>query len=413
MALPKQFIKKLPLVPQKVGVERRQELLDEITDKGTYLPKGVLHADLDRGMLDFVKNQLQLVVDEKKVPTIDRIITNQSWIQFTETWDFKDLDSNITLPFISTVRMPEVKYGTNNAGRANIPERRQFFYYSVPTWDGQRKGADVYKIPQPIPVDITYNVRIFCNRMREVNDFNKIMMRTFTSKQAYTQIKGHYIPMTLEDVSDESVKEIEKRKYYISTYKILMMGILIDEEEFEVSPAISRQVSLFEFDTRKKSKRSVIEPPNPTDFNLDFLFVTGNTSLTEVFRYNADIRILRTDNVESCYKIFYTATTNNTLSYTVCNGSPTTLSLSPGNTGNLCVQGGSSPTLSNTTGGTIATSTSCTPGYSVYITRNNVTYYLGDDIETIQINAGDTLNVQVNKLNSSESATIYTNVTLV
>jgi hypothetical protein len=196
MALPKQFIKKLPLVPQKVGVERRQELLEEITDKGTYLPKGVLHADLDRGMLDFVKNQLKLVVDEKKVPTIDRIITNQSWIQFTETWDFKDLDSNITLPFISTVRMPEVKYGTNNAGRANIPERRQFFYYSVPTWDGQRKGADVYKIPQPIPVDITYNVRIFCNRMREVNDFNKIMMRTFTSKQAYTQIKGHYIPMT-------------------------------------------------------------------------------------------------------------------------------------------------------------------------------------------------------------------------
>ena len=96
MALPKQFIKKLPLVPQKVGVERRQELLEEITDKGTYLPKGVLHADLDRGMLDFVKNQLKLVVDEKKVPTIDRIITNQSWIQFTETWDFKDLDSNIT-----------------------------------------------------------------------------------------------------------------------------------------------------------------------------------------------------------------------------------------------------------------------------------------------------------------------------
>ncbi len=99
MALPKQFIKKLPLVPEKVGKERRQELLDEITDKGTFLPKGVLHADLDRGMLDFVKNQLELSVDEKKVPTIDRIITNQSWIQFTETWDFKDLDSKKTGQF--------------------------------------------------------------------------------------------------------------------------------------------------------------------------------------------------------------------------------------------------------------------------------------------------------------------------
>jgi len=413
MALPKQFIKKLPLVPEKVGKERRQELLDEITDKGTFLPKGVLHADLDRGMLDFVKNQLELSVDEKKVPTIDRIITNQSWIQFTETWDFKDLDSNVTLPFISTVRMPEVKYGTNNAGRANIPERRQFFYYSVPTWDGQRKGADVYKIPQPIPVDITYNVRIFCNRMREVNDFNKIMMRTFTSKQAYTQIKGHYIPLKLEDVSDESVKDLEKRKYYVSTYKIVMMGLLIDEEEFEVTPAISRQLTLFEFDTRRKTKKVVIEPPNPTDFTLDFLFVAGNTSLTEVFRYNADIKILRTSNVENCYDLTYSSTTNNTLNYTNCNGSSTTVSLSPGSNGNVCALGGSTPTLTNTTGGTLNYGSSCTPGYSVYITRNNVTYYLGDDIETIQVNEGDTLNIQVNKINVSEPATLYTNVTLV
>ena len=162
MSLPKQVKNKLSLIPQKFGVERRQELLEDITDKGTYLPKGVLHADLDRGMLDFVKDQLELSVDGKKIPTIDRIITNQSWIQFTETWDFKDLDNNVSLPFISTVRMPEVKYGTNNAGRANIPVRRQFFYYTVPTWDGQRKGVDVYKIPQPIPVDLTFNVKIFC-----------------------------------------------------------------------------------------------------------------------------------------------------------------------------------------------------------------------------------------------------------
>ncbi len=149
MALPKKIKNTLPLVPTKTGKERREELLEDITKDGTYLPKGVLHADLDKGMLDFVKDKIQLVVDEKKVPTIDRIITNQSWAQFTQTWDFQDLDKNISLPFIATLRAPEVKYGTNNAGKANIPERRQFFYYTVPTWDGQRKGADVYKIPQP------------------------------------------------------------------------------------------------------------------------------------------------------------------------------------------------------------------------------------------------------------------------
>jgi hypothetical protein len=413
MSLPKQVKNKLSLIPQKFGVERRQELLEDITDKGTYLPKGVLHADLDRGMLDFVKDQLELSVDGKKIPTIDRIITNQSWIQFTETWDFQDLDNNVSLPFISTVRMPEVKYGTNNAGRANIPVRRQFFYYSVPTWDGQRKGVDVYKIPQPIPVDLTFNVKIFCNRMREVNEFNRIMMRTFTSKQAYCQIKGHYIPLKLEDVTDESVKDISKRKYYISTYKITMLGLLIDEEEFEVTPGITRQVSLFEFDTRTPSKRAVIEPPNPKDFTLDFLYVTGNTSLTEVFRYTANIDIIRTENLKTCFYLGYTSTTTNTLGYVSCVGTPTTIPLTTGSTGNVCVKGGTTPTLSNVTGGTLSSSSSCFGSYSVNITRDGVSYYLGDDISPIQIINGDTLNVVVNKLDPTQQSIIYTNVTLV
>jgi hypothetical protein len=303
MALPSKVKKNLPLTPEKVGRERRQEMLDDITDGGTFLPKGVLHADLDLGMLDFVKESLKLVVTEKTVPTVDKIITTQNWSQFTETWNFQDLDKNISLPFIATVRTPEVKYGTFQGGAANIPNRRQFFYYTVPTWDGQRKGADVYTIPQPIPVDITYNVKLFCNRMRELNEFNKIIMQTFTSKQAYTQIKGHYIPIVMEGVADESVKELEKRKYYIANYTFIMKGLLIDEAEFKVSPAITRQVTLFETETRTSSKRVKIEPPRPDNFDLDLVFVTGNTQLTEVFRYTVDLKTTEINNVSS-YDVF-------------------------------------------------------------------------------------------------------------
>jgi hypothetical protein len=299
MALPKKEKNYLPLIPTKVGVERRQEMLDDITDYGTFLPKGVLHADLDKGILDFVKDDIKLTVDGKVVPTVNKIITTQSWSQFTETWDFQDLDKNVSLPFIITVRQPEVKYGKFQGGIANIPNRREFFYYTVPTWDGQRKGANVYKIPQPVPVDITYNIKIFCNRMRELNEFNKIMMQKFTSKQAYTQIKGHYMPITLEDPVDESAKEIEKRKYYVQSYKITLNGLLIDEDEFQISPAITRQVSLFEFETDKRSKRVKIEPPRPNSFDLDLNFVSGNTQLSEIFRYTADINIGMTENISS------------------------------------------------------------------------------------------------------------------
>ena len=303
MALPKKIKNYLPLTPEKVGRERRQQMLDDVTEHGTFLPKGVLHADLDRGMLDFVKDTLQLVVDEKTVPTIDKIITNQNWSQFVESWDFQDLDSNVSLPFIATVRMPEVKYGTFQGGAANIPNRRQFFYYTVPTWDGQRKGADVYKIPQPIPVDITFNIKLFCNRMRELNEFNKIVMQTFTSKQAYTQIKGHYIPITLDSVADESAKDLEKRKYYIANYTFVMKGLLIDEEEFQISPAITRQVTMFEVDTKTRGKKVTPQPPRPNTFDVNLTFLSGVMQLTEVFRYTVDLKIDNIDNVSS-YSVY-------------------------------------------------------------------------------------------------------------
>ena len=409
MALPKKIKKHLPLIPEKVGRDRRQEMLDDITDDGTFLPKGVLHADLDLGMLDFVKDRLQLVVSEKKVPTINKIITNQNWSQFTETWNFQDLDNNVSLPFIATVRMPEVKYGTFQGGAANIPNRRQFFYYTVPTWDGQRKGADVYKIPQPIPVDITYNVKIFCNRMRELNEFNKIVMQTFTSKQAYQQIKGHYIPIVLDDVSDESAKDLEKRKYYIANYKFTMKGLLIDEEEFQISPAITRQVTMFEVDTKVKSRRVTIEPPKPNFFDLDINFLSGVTQLSEVFRYSVDLKVTNQENLINCYNVTYSAITNTNLTYTNCSGNSVTLSLTTGNTNTICVKGGTIPSFTNPTGVTYNNGSYCASAYSVYINTN----YVGDNLDLIQINDGDTLLIISYKDDITKAAKISTTAYLV
>jgi hypothetical protein len=409
MALPKKIKKHLSLVPTKVGKERREELLEEVTNDGTFLPKGVLHADLDRGALDFVKQKLKLVVDGKLIPTVDKIITNQSWSQFTETWKFQDLDKNVSLPFIITVREPNVKYGKIFGGQANIPDRLRFSYYTVPTWNGERKGADVYKIPQPVPVDISYSVKIFCSRMREVNEFNKIMMQTFTSKQAYVEIKGHFMPLKMEDPSDESVKDIEKRKYYIQTYKITLMGFLLDEKEFQVSPAVTRQVSMFEVDTLNKSKRTNIEPPRPDNFDLDLLFVSGNTQLNEVFRYNADLIIDSVTNLTNCYNVNYTSTTNNTLTYVNCSGTTVSDVTMSGSQGSVCVKSSTSPYFAVPSGGTINTTSSCSSSYSVFINNN----YLGDNLPTIQISNGDVLKIIVYKDDPNQESIIKTRAFLV
>jgi hypothetical protein len=345
MALPKQVVKPtLPLVPKKTLSARREQLLEYINADGTYLPKSVLHADLDRGMLDFVKTDLQVVTAGSIVPMVDILITTQNWSQYTETWTFTDMDYNPTPPFITVVRTPEVKYGTNPSLQYTIPNRKQFYYASVPTWNGNEQGMDIYTIPQPVPVDITYSVKIVCNRMRELNELNKVVMQKFSSRQAYTFIKGQYVPIVLNNISDESQMTIDSRKYYIQNYDFTMLGYLIDEDEFEVKPAISRVLQLIEADTKTyKSKKIKIVPSESPKviFNYD----SNSVSYSETFQYTANLTVILTDNVTN---------------------------------------------------------------YFVYI--NNLFY--GESPSVIQINNGDTLQIDIQKLTLGEESTISLEVDL-
>jgi hypothetical protein len=295
MALPK-IKKTLPLKYPKTLLPRREQIKDMISNDGTYLPKSLLHADLDRGFLDFVKNTLECIVEGQKVPTVDILLTTQNWSQFIETWDFQNIDSNVEPPFITTIRTPEVKYGNNPSVVYNIPNNRMYYYMNIPTWDGNRNGMDIYKIPQPIPVDIKYTVAIVCNRMREINKFNQIIMRTFASRQAYQNIKGHYIPIINDGISDESVMDLEKRKYYIQKYEFTMMGFLLDEDDFEVAPAISRVFQMYELDSspgKKKQRKPVPNPPQEVIFN----YPIDVTEFSKVFEYTANLTVVGPNNM--------------------------------------------------------------------------------------------------------------------
>lgn len=248
MALPKKVKKDINVYPGDELLKRRQELLDRIVEQDTVLPESILHEDLDMGMLDFVKDNLLFTNDGgNKVNFIERILTIQRWSEMSNTFPFNDEDGNIELPFVVVVRKPEVPYGSNPSLLYTIPDRQTFFYRRVPTWNGNRLGADIYKIPQPIPVDMSFDVIVVCNRMRELNRFNKKVMQKFSSRQAYTTVKGHYIPMILENISDQSqIDSMEGRRFYQQIYSIQLQGFLIDEEEFEVTPAVDRSLVMIE-----------------------------------------------------------------------------------------------------------------------------------------------------------------------
>ncbi len=244
--------------------ERRQELLEKITKSDTFLPDSILHDDLDRGFLDYAKKTFKVVSEGNQIPVIDKIMTIQRWGEFSNNWEFVDEDNNIKVPFVSIVRRPDVQPGTNPSVQRTIPDRHQFFYHSVPTWNGTQMGADVYKIPQPVPVDITYEVHVVCNKFRDINKFNKIVLQHFSSRQSYTEVKGHYIPLVLDRIEDSTPMEnMDGRRFYSQKYTFTMLGFLIDSEEFEVKPAVSRFFLMNEFAKegagRKKYVSKVID----------------------------------------------------------------------------------------------------------------------------------------------------------
>jgi hypothetical protein len=135
--------------------------------------------------------------------------------------------------------------------------------------------------------------------MRELNQLNKIVMQKFSSRQAYTFIKGQYVPIILNNISDESQTTLDSRKYFIQNYDFTMLGYLIDEEEFQVKPAISRVAQIIELDTTVLKRRRPKFPENPDDFLSNFLFIVGNDTLSEIIDFRANMTLLGTTNVES------------------------------------------------------------------------------------------------------------------
>jgi len=237
-ALPRGFKKNVKFIKQKIGPEKRQEYLDDIDYKATYLPTGIETEDIDSTFIDFINKDLYFELDGTSVPVI--FLTIQKWAEFSETWGFSDKFKNIKMPFITIVRQPDIQVGTNQNGLWNIPGHKLYTYIKVPTLEGGRKSINTYKIPQPTSVDVTYEVRLFCNRMRDLNHYNKIIQTTFNSRQYYISVKGHPMPVHLENVGDESQMDFDKRRFYVQNFEMKVLGYILNEDEFEVIPTINR-----------------------------------------------------------------------------------------------------------------------------------------------------------------------------
>lgn len=261
MTMPKGYLTNINIKPQKIGPERRQEILDGIANNGTFLPRGVMEEDMDETFIDFVQSdkRLSLTIDGEKVPVI--FLTIQRWTEFTKTWQFSDEYKTVKLPFITIIRNTDIQQGQNQAGLYNIPGGRTYTYMKVPTWDGVREGIDLYKVPQPTSVDLTYEVRFFTNKLRHLNRFNNKIQRAFQSRQCYINVNGHPMPLHLESIGDESnIDDFENRRFYVQMFEMKLLGYILDEDDYEVIPTINRTMLTLEVDENKIITDVIFEP---------------------------------------------------------------------------------------------------------------------------------------------------------
>ena len=140
------------------------------------------------------------------------------------------------------VREPDVQFGTAQGKNWNVAQNSNLYaYVKVPTFEGGRKGVDLYKIPQPTALDINYEVRLFCNRMKDVNKFNSLIQKTFNARQHYLFVNEHPIPLILDKIGDESnIKDFEDRRFYVQLFNMKLLGYLLSEDDYEIVPTVNR-----------------------------------------------------------------------------------------------------------------------------------------------------------------------------
>jgi hypothetical protein len=221
------------LVSNTTGNNRVQELIDLTNEHSNFLPPNIDLRDLDSEFINFVKNtHLKIyTADKKEVPVF--FLVKEKWAEFSMTWKYTDDTGNIVMPFI-TIRREAPKRGTNDNINYRISQNKKFNYLTIPTYDNGVHGSTTYKIPQPVAVDLNYEVRLFTHYMADLNSMNQLVHKTFASGQAYTNVKGYYMPIMLDSISDEStLNNYEGQRFYCQVYNINLLGFLQDKKDFE------------------------------------------------------------------------------------------------------------------------------------------------------------------------------------
>ena len=230
----KAYKNRLRLKGSAYGTERRKNIAKEIVKDSTPLPKTLLYKDIDEAFCEWVKKDLFIAFEGEEIPTIS-LFSNQRFSEYMQSWQNVDDKKNLILNFKAITRENNPKSGTIVGQSKNIPGEHSIVMKTVEAYDkNNRKYYIDYRLKQPMAVDFIYTVSLLTNKYELLNEFNLIINDKFKSINCYIRPNGHFIPMKLNDISDESEYSIDNRQFYSQSYNITVMGYIITEDDYIV-----------------------------------------------------------------------------------------------------------------------------------------------------------------------------------
>ena len=306
------FKNELPLRDKSYGLDRRQDLTKEELNNSSPLPNPITYEDIDKEFKKWVEEEIIISFDGNRIPTF-ALFSNQRFSEYLQTWEHVDEKKNPILNFKTVTRESNPQQGTIIGDSKNIPGERTYLMKRVEARDkNDRKYYIDYRMKQPMAVDFKYTVSIMTNRYELINKFNQIVNDKFKSITAYLRINGHFVSMTLQNISDETEYKIDDRQFYSQSCEILLRSYIIQESDLIVEEVPSFKFFGFEGEDGKKSYAEIEElpcqePENPyyykpllikvslatcdnrIKFNIDCNFTVKKVELENIVSYRSRI----------------------------------------------------------------------------------------------------------------------------
>lgn len=269
---PKRDLKPIKLKDNTTGSEVRYNYTKEILHKAPTFPKPLEYEDIDIAFKEFVENEIDIICEDKKVPTFT-LYSNQRFSEYSQTWEHTDENNNLLMNFKTIIRDNNPQKGSNQGNLWNIPGNRKYTLLIRDVLDENgTESYEIHSMKQPYTVDLTYHVSFVTNKFEKLNEFNQKINKIFAARQFYIRPNGHFLPMVMEDISDNTEYNVENRKFYSQSCDIRVMAYIIHADDFTVEKRPKRICLFTEGDVYKKNPTVEIEEIESNSNNGDYAY---------------------------------------------------------------------------------------------------------------------------------------------